>query len=148
MKNQVLSVEQMLKLQRLGIDISSSGMCWCRPTGYKNEKWELEIHEDVIRQERDPRFWEIIQTFTLQDIIKLLPRSIQPNPNVGTFYLNLYYHDLSYVVDYLNNEGDGSYVAKTSDDSFIKAAYPMLLWCIENGYIEKKKDKVFTNKPV
>ena len=36
MRNQVLSVEQMLKLQRLGIDISSSGMCWCRPT--KNEK--------------------------------------------------------------------------------------------------------------
>lgn len=84
----------------------------------------------------------------LKDIIKLLPLRIKPIPNVGTFYLNLYYHDLSYVVDYLNNEGDGSYVAKTSDDSFIKAAYQMLLWCIENGYIEKKKDRVFTNKPV
>lgn len=131
----------MLNLKRLGIDISSSGMCWCRPTGCKNEKYELEIHEDVINQKRDPRFWEIIPALTLQDIIELLPRSIQPNPNVGTFYLNLYYYyDLSYVVDYLNNEGDGSYAATISDDSFIKAAYQMLLWCIENGYIEKKGD--------
>lgn len=138
MRNQVLSVEQMLKLQRLGIDISSSGMCWCRLT--KNEKWELKIHEDVIRQKRDPRFWEIIPALTLQDIIKLLPLSIKPDPNAETFYLNLYNYDLSYVVDYLNSEGDGSYVAKISDDSFIKAAYQMLLWCIENGYIEKKGD--------
>lgn len=137
MRNQVLSVEQMLKLQRLGIDISSSGMCWCRPTGYKNEKWELKIHEDVIRQERDPRFWEI-SAFTLQDIIKLLPLSIKPNPNVETFYLNLYYYDRSWVVDYLNNEGEGSYFAITSNDSFIEAAYEMLCWCIENGYVEKE----------
>lgn len=28
MRNQVLSVEQMLNLKRLGIDISSAGMCW------------------------------------------------------------------------------------------------------------------------
>lgn len=138
MRNQVLSVEQMLKLQRLGIDISSSGMCWCRPTGYKNEKWELKIHEDVIRQERDPRFWEI-SAFTLQDIIKLLPLSIKPNPNVETFYLNLYYYDRSWVVDYLNNEGEGSYFAITSNDSFIEAAYEMLCWCIENGYVKTKE---------
>lgn len=137
MRNQVLSVEQMLKLQRLGIDISSSGMYWCRPT--KNEKWELKIHEDVIRQKRDPRFWEIIPALTLQDIIELLPRSIQPNPNVETFYLNLYYYDRSWVVDYLNNKGDGSYFAITSNDSFIEAAYEMLCWCIENGYVKTKE---------
>ena len=113
-------------------------MCWCRPTGYKNEKWELKIHEDVIRQERDPRFWEI-SAFTLQDIIKLLPLSIKPNPNVETFYLNLYYYDRSWVVDYLNNEGEGSYFAITSNDSFIEAAYEMLCWCIENGYVKTKE---------
>lgn len=112
-------------------------MYWCRPT--KNEKWELKIHEDVIRQKRDPRFWEIIPALTLQDIIELLPRSIQPNPNVETFYLNLYYYDRSWVVDYLNNKGDGSYFAITSNDSFIEAAYEMLCWCIENGYVKTKE---------
>lgn len=125
MRNQVLSVEQMLNLKRLDIDISSAGMCWCRPTG--NEKWKLKIHEDVINQKRDPQFWEIIPAFTLQDIIKLLPLSIKPNPNVGTFYLNLYNYDLSWVVDYLNSEGDGSYATTISDGSFIEAAYQMLL---------------------
>lgn len=34
MRNQVLSVEQMLNLKRL--DISSAGMCWCYPIGYKS----------------------------------------------------------------------------------------------------------------
>lgn len=138
MRNQVLSVEQMLSLKRLDIDISSAGMCWCYPTGYKNAKWELEIYEDVINQKRDSAFWEIIPAFTLQDIIELLPRSIQPNPDEGTYNLNLYYYDLSWVVDYLNNEGDGSYFAITSNDSFIEAAYEMLCWCIENGYVKKE----------
>lgn len=138
MRNQVLSVEQMLSLKRLDIDISSAGMCWCYPTGYKNAKWELEIYEDVINQKRDSAFWEIIPAFTLQDIIELLPRSIQPNPDEGAYYLNLYYYNLSWVVDYLNNEGDGSYATTISYDSFIEAAYEMLFWCIENRYVKKE----------
>lgn len=138
MIKQVLSVEQMLSLKRLDIDISSAGMCWCYPTGYKNAKWELEIYEDVINQKRDSAFWEIIPAFTLQDIIELMPRIIDPITDAGTFYLNMYYYDQSWVVDYLNNEGDGSCYA-TLSDSIIDAAYDMLCWCIENGYIGKEK---------
>lgn len=136
----VLSVEQMKHLQEFGLNTSDASMCYCCFYGNK-EEWELEIYEDVINQKRDPVFWEIIPAFTLQDIIELLPHSIQPNPDEGTYYLNLYYYDLSWVVDYLDNEGNGSYVATTSDDSFIEAAYEMLCRCIENGYIEELKNE-------
>lgn len=133
---QVLSIEQMKHLQGLGLDTSNASMCLCCFRENIDEEWELEIYEDVINQKRDSTFWEIIPTFTLQDIIEMLPRSIQPNLNEGTYYLNLYYYDELWVVDYLNNEGDGSWFTTTSDDSFIKAAYQMLCWCVENGYLK------------
>lgn len=128
----------MLNLQWLDIDISSAGMCWCYPIVYKNAKWELEIYKDVINQKRDSAFWEIIPAFTLQDIIELMPRIIDPITDAGTFYLNMYYYDQSWVVDYLNNEGDGSYYA-TLSDSIIDAAYDMLCWCIKNGYLKGRE---------
>jgi hypothetical protein len=70
---QVLSVEQMKHLQELGLDTSDGSMCWCYALSYKNAKWELEIYEDVINQKRDSAFWEIIPTYTLQDILDKLP---------------------------------------------------------------------------
>lgn len=138
---QVLSIDQVKHLQELGLNTSDASMCYCCFYGNKKEEWELEIYENVVNQKRDSTLWGIVPTYTLQDIIELLPRSIQPNPDEGTYYLNLYYYDLSWVVDYLNNEGDGSYVATTSDDSFIEAAYEMLCWCIENGYIKELENK-------
>ena len=73
---QVLSVEQMKHLQELGLDTSDGSMCWCYALSYKNAKWELEIYEDVINEKRDSAFWEIIPTYTLQDIFDKLPRYI------------------------------------------------------------------------
>lgn len=130
---QVLSVEQMKHLQELGLDTSDGSMCF---------EWNESDSDNMVvtSPDADTNYDYYHETYTLQDIIELLPRSIQPNPDGETFYLNLYYYDLSWVVDYLNNEGDGSYVVTTSNDSFIEAAYEMLSWCIENGYIEKKGD--------
>ena len=73
---QILSVEQMKHLQELGLDTSDGSMCWCYALSYKNAKWELEIYEDVINQKRDSAFWEIIPTYTLQDILDKLPTLI------------------------------------------------------------------------
>lgn len=136
MRNQVLSVEQMLKLQRLGIDISSSGMCWCRPTGYKNEKWELEIYEDVINEKRDSAFWEIIPAFTLQDIIDKLPHYLNPFPFKQILFAWMIERD---TIAYRNVEDIDDCLKHFTDDLLIDAAYDMLCWCIENKYIGKEK---------
>lgn len=129
---QVLSVEQMKHLQELGLDTSDGSMCF---------EWNESDSDNMVvtSPDADTNYDYYHETYTLQDIIELLPRSIQPNPDGETFYLNLYYYDLSWVVDYLNNKGDGSYFAITSNDSFIEAAYEMLCWCIENGYVKTKE---------
>lgn len=74
---QVLSIYQMKHLQELGLDMSDASMCWCLFWGNKKEKWELEIYEDVINQKRDSSFWEIIPSYTLQDILDKLPKKLR-----------------------------------------------------------------------
>ncbi len=131
MRNQVLSVEQMLNLKRLGIDISSAGMCWCSPTG--NEKWELEIHEDVINQKRNSAFWEIIPTYTLQDILDKLPHYLNPFPSKQILFAWMIEKD---AIAYRNVEDIDDCLKHFTDDLLIDAAYEVLCWCIENGYIK------------
>lgn len=143
MKNQVLNIKQMQHLKELGVDISKGSMVWLP---YREMKGSPEIPIELCDKYYHLGFAyslrpilpeeEMLYTFTLQDIIEMLPRSITPNPDEGTYYLNLYYYDELWVVDYLNNEGDGSWFTTTSDDSFIEAAYEMLCWCIEKGYIK------------
>lgn len=136
MRNQVLSVEQMLSLKRLDIDISSAGMCWCYPTGYKNAKWELEIYEDVINQKRDSAFWEIIPAFTLQDILDKLPHYLNPFPSKQILFAWMIERD---TIAYRNVEDIDDCLKHFTDDLLIDAAYEMLCWCIENKYIGKEK---------
>ena len=131
----VLSVEQMKHLQELGLDTSDGSMCWCYALSYKNAKWELEIYEDVINQKRDSAFWEIIPTYTLQDILDKLPPIIDE-----VYWLTLE------VMDRRKNEWKIKYArinaehecASFSSEKLIDAAYEMLCWCIKNGYVEKE----------
>jgi hypothetical protein len=131
---QVLSVEQMIHLQELGLSTSDGSMCWCYALSYKNAKWELEIYEDVINQKRDSAFWEIIPTYTLQDILDKLPTliiissdfyKICIEPSCG--YWDIYYY-----------KSDATELISKKSENIIDAAYDMLCWCIENGYVEKE----------
>lgn len=127
----VLSVEQMKHLQELVLDASDGSMCWCYALFYKNAKWELEIYEDVINQKRNSAFWEIIPTYTLQDILDKLPcfidthvLTLQKLANSGTcLYMEPY---------------SRSILNLTESKELINSAYEMLCWCIKNGYVEKE----------
>ncbi len=128
---QVLSVEQMKHLQELGLDTSDGSMCWCYALSYKNAKWELEIYEDVINQKRDSAFWEIIPTYTLQDILDKLPCFI------GTHVLTLQKLANSGTCLYMEPYSR-SILNLTESKELINSAYEMLCWCIKNGYVEKE----------
>lgn len=130
---QVLSVEQMKHLQELGLDTSDGSMCWCYALSYKNAKWELEIYEDVIDQKRDSAFWEIIPTYTLQDILDKLP------PVIKKYYwlaIRISAHKGMWYVEY---NGRGCTLSYFYSENLIDAAYEMLCWCIENRYIKTKE---------
>lgn len=126
---QVLSVKQMKHLQELGLDTSDASMCWCYALFIKNAKRELEIYEDVINQKQDSNFWETLPTYTLQDILDKLPEHIQ----IFDFYMfkkvGLWYFM------YTDGYEDKSFHFEKSPQ-IMDAAYYMLCWCIENGYIK------------
>jgi hypothetical protein len=132
MKEQVLSIEQMKHLQGLGLDTSNASMCLCCFRENIDEEWELEIYEDVINQKRDSTFWEIIPTFTLQDIMQKLP------PFINICMLHIYpAADLWYFV-YMDSYTRTILSTKYSPD-IMNAAYQMLCWVIENGHLETNK---------
>lgn len=131
---QVLSIEQMKHLKELGLDTSDASMCWCYALSYKNAKWELEIYEDVINQKRDSAFWEIIPTYTLQDIINKLPCFI--GDEVLTIQKLADSYTCLYIEPYTR-----SMINITESKEPIDAAYDMLCWCIENGYVKIGKEE-------
>lgn len=130
---QVLSVEQMKHLQELGLGTSDGSMCWCYALSYKNAKWELEIYEDVINQKRDSAFWEIIPTYTLQNILDKLRHYLNPFPSKQILFAWMIERD---AIAYRNVEDIDDCLKHFTDDLLIDAAYEMLCWCIENGYIK------------
>lgn len=131
---QVLSIEQMKHLRELGLDTSDASMCWCYVLSYKNAKCELEIYEDVINQKRDSAFWEIIPTYTLQDILDKQPCFI------GTHVLTLQKLENSYTCLYMEPYSR-SILNMTESKELIDASYYMLCWCIENGYVKVGKEE-------
>ena len=81
-----------------------------------------------------PAFWEIIPTYTLQDILDKLPTliiissdfyKICIEPSCG--YWDIYYY-----------KSDATELISKKSENIIDAAYDMLCWCIENGYVEKE----------
>lgn len=131
---QVLSIDQMKHLQELGLDTSDASMCWCSFIGNIDEEWELEIYEDVINQKRDSSFWEIVPTYTLQDILDKLPHYLNPFPSKQILFAWMIERD---TIAYRNVESVDDCLKHFTDNSLIDAAYEMLCWCIENGYIKK-----------
>lgn len=134
----VLSVEQMKHLQELGLNTSDASMCYCCFYGNKKEEWELEIYEDVINQKRDSTFWEIVPTYTLQDILNKLPHYINLVPSEQILFAWMIERD---TISYRNVENVYECIKQFTNTCFIDAAYEMLCWCIEKGYIKELKNK-------
>lgn len=130
----VLSVEQMKYLRELGLNTSDASMCYCCFYGNIEEEWELEIYEDVINQKRDSTFLDIVPTYTFQEIIELLPKEIKTVTD--TYYLTISTYDCDIWSIYYSMSDEFDYYKEFKSDSLIDAAYEMLCWCIENGYIK------------
>lgn len=69
MKNQVLSIEQMQYLKNLGVDTSKASMVW----GGTKDWQELYTHR-LLEFDVDADY--IIEAFTLQDMLEMMPKKI------------------------------------------------------------------------
>lgn len=144
MSKQVLDIQQMQHLEELGVDTSKANFYWHRTKSLNNyNDWdEWKLHYGVLRLARG--FTTIncqyVRTFTLQDILDLLPNLIQSQDEENNYWLEFgtamedeewwYIRYMSVYGVKLNYE---------EHVHLIDAAYEMLCWCIVNGYVETKK---------
>lgn len=131
MNEQVLSIEQMQHLIELGVAASGASMAWCKPEGDK------EYHLLLPNSQRSFEYDLVVKyipTFTLQDMLSMMPAVIDKNWNESNLAIFFYENSASicYEGDYENR------VASFCEDSLLKSAYLMLCWLAENGYLNKK----------
>ena len=166
MKNQVLSIEQMQKLKELGVDPSKASMVLLFQDDESNiYDWDEVVEEcsefgdcfhhfvkddegnnnrvymsllDAERGNYDHSYREDCTVFTLQDIIELLPKQLPPvdfgyncfvvTPNSGLTGYVFHYDDIA----------DGEIYKQIYSEKILDAAYEMLVWVAENGYLTSK----------
>lgn len=125
---QVLSIEQMKHLKELGLDISDASMVFQRGSATRHE-WVLHVmgYADVSLREKE-------FAYTLQDILGKLPCFI------GKEVLTIQKLADSYTCLYMEPY-TRSMINITESKEPIDAAYEMLCWCIENGYVKIGKEE-------
>lgn len=140
MENQVLSIDQMKHLQELGLDTSKASMCWRRTTrDWRGEevkgRWSLTFNKPFISSNFER--YETVTTFTLQDILELLPFSIEFSGKYFRLALLPSFKNKLYF-SYINGDYKPYINSIHGEKVIIDAAYEMLCWCIEKGYIQTK----------
>lgn len=125
---QVLSIEQMKHLQELGLDTSDASMC---------VEWREsdESKKVVTSLDADTYYDYYHESYTLQDILDKLPHYLNPFPSKQILFAWMIERD---TIAYRNVEDIDDCLKHFTDDLLIDAAYEMLCWCIENGYVGKE----------
>lgn len=140
---QVLSIDQMKHLRELGLDTSDASMYWARVShgsrvdDKSKGKWFLSLQKEF--QVCGFMSYESIPTYTLQDIIDKLPCFID------TYVFTLQKLASTYTCLYMEPYSRSILFLKENKE-LIDAAYDMLCWCIENGYILKRVNNESENK--
>ena len=150
MSKQVLDVQQMQHLQELGLKLKETLLYWarcvdnnpCAPTYYG--KWEL------MKGNNAPptvgfTYWEFIPAYTLQDVLDALPARIKHKDS--RYYL--VYNKSEGFIGYYRVDFDGNNRYARYEEfyngidglSVIEAAYEILVWCIDNKFVETNKNE-------
>ena len=118
MHDQVLSIPQCEELVALGIDTSNASMCWAKCAKINsNKEWESYWHLELNEESHGTK----VPTFTLQDILEMLPKPC---------YINCI-DDAFYQCEITTENGSTT----TNGSSPLKAAFEMLKSCKQNNKI-------------
>jgi len=145
---QVLSIEQMQHLNKLGLELGETMCYWARLIDYNPKsqehygKWILVIGNN--QQHVGLTGWEFVPAYTLQDILEKLPESIKDDEN-EMFRSTVYWYYLtispSWTVSYEEGKNFLEPIKFFASESLLKSAYEMLCWCIEKGFIKTGKEE-------
>ena len=147
MSKQVLDVEQVKHLQELGLELKETMLYWARcvdnnpraATHYG--KWVLTKGNSA--QTVGLMHWEFIPAYTLQDVLDALPKYYHI-ANIGWTKLSIHVHttkewEIGYV--YTDELSKYAYQCRKTEKNLIDAAYELLVWCIENKFVETNKNE-------
>lgn len=135
MSKQVLDVQQMQHLQELGLDTSNASMAWL---SYNGINTIIPSNFHLPTSDKD---YIICNAYTLQDVLDALPKDISKDD--CTWYASLYIDFENNRIAYGNTDRYGFeiYHEIMIEKDLIDAAYSMLCWAIENGYVETDKNE-------
>lgn len=137
MNEQVLSIEQMQHLVELGVDTSKASMAWCKTEGDKGYHLLLPNSQKVFEYNLVVKY---IPTFTLQDMINLMPK------HIGEYTLIWYISDMIFRYErWIDYDCYGRFdvledLSFTFNDNvtILGVACAMLCKLAEGGYLNKK----------
>lgn len=136
---QVLSIEQMQHLNKLGLELGETMCYWARLTDYNPKsqerygKWILVIGNN--QQHVGLTGWEFVPAYTLQDILEKLPNRIEIEDD--EFDLNIRFYNNSVGMFYSSNVAIRVFFFEST---LFESAYEMLCWCIEQGFVRTNKE--------
>ena len=132
---QCLDVQQMQHLQELGIrmELYTTLFCYVK---FEDTDWLLKPISDLSIIGIS---FYAIPAYTLQDVLDALPKNIY-REYIGWTKLEIQaYSEAKYVVGYRYIDTCDKYIVYRDGEELIDAAYSMLCWAIENGYVETNK---------
>jgi hypothetical protein len=125
MEQQVLSIEQMQHLQELGVDTNKASMIW---GGTKD--WQQLYTPRLFEFDVDANY--IIETFSLQDMLEMMPRELCFFEE--KFILEIYPFLDSWYVRYMPDEKSGLVPYSFHSYKIINAVYQCFCWLAENKF--------------
>ena len=142
MSKQCLDVQQMQHLQELGMKLDYNTLL--KYVKFEDSDWLLKPSSDLDIIGISCRY---IPAYTLQDVLDALPLQIEIpfKPEMGKYELRIkrmvfntgkVMHAVVYEKsDYIN------WFVLQSHEKLIDAAYELLVWCIENKFVETNKNE-------
>ena len=136
MNKQCLDVHQMQYLQELGLELKKDTiLVWARFMLGKTQisDWEIAYNHSAITDNS-----QTIPAYTLQDVLDALPIEIKYKDKRCWLCIELADEMIGYYYENARFEHRWVYYEVVMiDESLIDAAYRLLIWVIENGYISK-----------
>lgn len=133
MSKQVLDVQQMQHLQELGIKLDYNTLF--KYVKFEDSDWLLKPSSDLDIIGISCRY---IPAYTLQDVLDALPKMIYPFP-VHKIGFELWIG--SGKIFYANMFNLEDVLKARYDRELIDAAYELLVWAIDNKFVETNKNE-------
>lgn len=140
MSKQCLDAQQMQHLQELGLKMDYNTMLSWIVDDRGKDKPLLCISSEALDYVDFSHY--CLPAYTLQDVLDILPTEIKPAERRFWLRIDLSDECLYYYYDDCNLvEHRKKVIGYDGIDGLIDAAYSLLCWAIEQGYVETNKNE-------